>query len=92
LPIHFNFGSENREKYAQRYVFSGKIICGNCGAAFKRRIWNSKLPSKQIVWQCGTYVKRGKTACGMKALDDITLKKVFLRVFNRLYINYEGKS
>jgi len=82
--------SENREKYARRYVFSGRIVCGNCGATFRRRTWNSKAPSKQIVWQCSTYVKRGKAACSMKALDDITLKNVFLRAFNRLYINKEA--
>jgi hypothetical protein len=32
---------EHREKYARHNVFSGNIACGNCGAAFKRRAWNS---------------------------------------------------
>lgn len=78
-----------REKYNNRYAFSGKIICGNCGAVFKRRTWNSKSPSKQIVWQCGTYIKEGKNACSMKAIDDLTLKAVFVRAFNRFYTNRE---
>jgi site-specific DNA recombinase len=77
----------NRDKYARQYAFSGKLFCGRCGASFKRRTWNSKKPSKQIVWQCGTYVRKGKAACSMKALDDVTLKAVFMRVFNRLYTN-----
>lgn len=81
---------EYREKYARHYAFSGRLICGNCGAAFKRRTWNSKLRSRQIVWQCSTYIKEGKAHCSMKALDDLTLKKVFLRVFNRLYRNKEA--
>lgn len=81
---------EYREKYARQYAFSGRIICGSCGAVFKRRTWNTKLRSKQIVWQCSTYIKEGKAQCSMKALDDITLKKVFLRVFNRLYRNKEA--
>lgn len=81
---------EHREKYARRYVFSGRLICGNCGATFKRRTWNNKSKAKQIVWQCSTYIKEGKNQCGMKALDDITLKAVFLRVFNRLYSNKEA--
>lgn len=81
---------EQREKYAKQYAFSGRIFCGSCGAAFKRRTWNSKLRSKQIVWQCSTYIKEGKAQCSMKALDDITLKKVFLRAFNRLYKNKEA--
>lgn len=78
-----------REKYNNRYALSGKIICGNCGAVFKRRTWNSKSPSKQIVWQCGTYIKEGKDSCNMKAIDDLTLKAVFVRAFNRFYTNKE---
>lgn len=77
----------DREKYASQYSFSGKLLCGHCGATLKRRTWNSKERSKQIVWQCGTYVKKGKAACSMKAVDDITLKAVFVRVFNKLYKN-----
>lgn len=79
----------DRDKYLQRYAFSGKIVCGNCGSVFKRRTWNSKLKSKQIVWQCSTYISKGKKYCAMKAVDDITLKAVFVRVFNKLYENKE---
>lgn len=77
----------DRGKYLNRYSFSGKLVCGHCGANFIRRTWNSKGPTKQIVWQCGTYIKEGKAACSMKAVDDITLKAVFVRAFNKLYKN-----
>jgi len=80
---------EKRHKYNKRYAFSGKIICGNCGGVFKRRTWNSKSLSKQIVWQCSTYIKEGKDGCSMKAIDDMTLKTVFVRAFNRFYENRE---
>jgi len=75
----------DRDKYVNRYAFSGKLVCEHCGANFIRRTWNSKEQSKQIVWQCGTYIKKGKEACSMKAVDDITLKAVFVRAFNKLY-------
>jgi DNA invertase Pin-like site-specific DNA recombinase len=77
----------DRDKYLNRYAFSGKLVCDHCGANFIRRTWNSKGQSKQIVWQCGTYIKEGKSACSMKAVDDITLKAVFVRAFNKLYKN-----
>lgn len=76
---------ENRNKYTRRYAFSGKIICGNCGATFKRRTWNSKAKSKKIVWQCSTYVNGGKNKCAMKAIDDNTVKTVFVEMFNKIY-------
>lgn len=78
---------ENRNKYTRRYAFSGKIICSNCGAVFKRRTWNSKSKYKQIVWQCSTYINEGKNKCDMKAIDDNTIKAVFVEMFNRLYEN-----
>lgn len=77
----------DRDKYLNRYSFSGKLVCEHCGANFIRRTWNSSGPTKQIVWQCGTYIKEGKAACSMKAVDDITLKAVFVRAFNKLYKN-----
>jgi len=75
----------DRVKYLNRYAFSGKLVCGHCGATFTRRSWNCNGPTKQIVWQCRTYFKEGKAACSMKAVDDITLKAVFVRAFNKLY-------
>lgn len=77
----------DRVKYLNRYAFSGKLVCEHCGANFIRRTWNSKGPTKQIVWQCGSYIKEGKAVCSMKAVDDITLKAVFVRAFNKLYRN-----
>ncbi len=86
----FGNNAGDRNKYSKQYTFSGKLICGKCGQKLKRRIWNSKEKSKQVVWQCTTYIKQGKEACDMKALDDITLKAVFVRAFNRFFTDGEA--
>ena len=39
-------------KYLNRYPFSGKIICSECGGKFKRRI-HSKNGGKYVAWCCG---------------------------------------
>ena len=51
-----------------RYPFSGKIVCGNCGKAYKRRTVNHK-----ITWQCGTYLTRGKQYCSAKQVPESVL-------------------
>ncbi len=80
----------DRHKYSNKYPFSGKVFCGNCGNIFKRRQWNSTNTSKKVVWQCKTYVMDGKDACGAKAVDEIVLMDAFVRMFNGIYENKQS--
>lgn len=58
-------GSQNR------YPFSGKILCVNCGKNFKRKTANGKF-----YWNCSTYLEKGKTACPAKQIPEDTLYAV----------------
>lgn len=80
----------DRNKYSSKYPFSGKVICGDCGSVFKRRTWNSNNPSRKIVWQCKTYIQKGKDACTAKSVDEKVLEKAFVNVFNRLKDDSDG--
>ena len=33
--------------------FGGKIVCGECGAAFGPKVWHSTDAYRRTVWQCG---------------------------------------
>lgn len=62
----------NTQKYLNRYEFSGKIKCGECGGTFKRR--THKTPSGDyIAWCCSRHIE-DKTACGMKFITDDAIK------------------
>ena len=43
-------------KYQQRYAFSSKIICGECGNTFRRRIHSSTY-GKYPAWVCNTHLE-----------------------------------
>ena len=58
------------------------MICGDCGSAFRRRTWNSTSPSKKIVWQCITYIQKGKDVCTAKSVDD----KIFNALVDRIEV------
>lgn len=77
----------DRSKYSSKYPFSGKVICGSCTSNFKRRHWNSGTPSEKIVWQCRTYINKGKQVCDMKAVGEKVLEDAFVKVFNELKID-----
>lgn len=70
---------EGDRKYLNRYCFSGKIICGECGGTFKRRIHYRN----QAAWCCSGHL-RDKNSCGMKYITDEALKEAYLRLLNKL--------
>ena len=70
------------DKYQKRYAFSGKIICGECGDTFKRRI-HTCTTYKYVAWACNTHLK-DKTACSMKYIRDDDIKATFVTMLNKL--------
>lgn len=70
------------EKYQSRYCFSGKIVCGECGDTFKRRI-HSCTGYKYTAWCCSTHIK-DKDKCHMLFVKDDDLKQAFVTMMNKL--------
>lgn len=75
-------------KYQSRYPFSGKIICGECGAIFRRRIHTCK-DHKYIAWLCNTHLI-DTDACSMLYIRNDNLELAFLTMMNKLI--YSRKS
>lgn len=74
------------EKYQNRYVFSGKIICGECGDTFKRRI-HSCIGYKYAAWCCNTHIE-DKSKCHMLFVKDEALKLAFITMMNKLIFSH----
>jgi site-specific DNA recombinase len=70
------------EKYQNRYGFSGRIICGECGATFKRRI-NYTIGGSYAAWSCKTHLA-DKDKCSMLFIRDSDLKLAFTTMMNKL--------
>lgn len=67
-------------KYQARYAFSGKIICGECGGTFKRRIHDH---GSEIAWVCTTHIDDIRK-CSMKYIRDDVLKAAVATMVNKL--------
>jgi DNA invertase Pin-like site-specific DNA recombinase len=71
--------------------FSTKIICGDCGAFFGRKVWQSNTKWRQVVWRCNDrYNKRGKRDCRTSQVDEKTLMAGFIAAFNQLMTFRDG--
>ncbi len=69
-----------REKHCkisepQKYAFTSKIQCGNCGKHYRR-----KVTATGVVWICITYDRNGKKECASKQIPDKTLCAVTANV------------
>lgn len=69
-------------KYQKRYVFSGKITCGECGSRFKRRIHYSGK-NEYIAWCCTKHIDH-TVKCSMKFIKDEDIKAAFVTMLNKL--------
>ena len=67
---------------SNRYIFSGKIRCGECGANFIGRYKYLKDGTKVRRWNCSTAAKEGVSACSVGKLirDDDALRMLRIAV------------
>jgi site-specific DNA recombinase len=80
-------GVEKRnQKYQNRYPFSGKIICGQCGGTFKRRSHSSG--KKYIAWCCSTHIADIKK-CSMKYIPESDFEFAFITMMNKLIFGHK---
>lgn len=78
---------ENTQRYQNRYGFSGKIRCGECGGVFKRRI-HYKPSGNYVAWCCTNHIEN-KDACSMKYITDDGVKTAFLTMMNKLIFAHQ---
>ncbi|AKA72361.1 recombinase family protein [Clostridium scatologenes] len=66
--------------------FSGKIVCGNCGSFYGRKVWHSTSKYRRVIWQCNSKFKNDKK-CDTPHIYEDTLKEAFLQAFNSILKN-----
>ena len=95
MPLfRYFYGEHNIQKYelsTNENPFAGRIICGNCGGLFGRKVWKSNNEKLcRIIWHCnGKYIEKGIIGCDSKHLDDMVFYEAFVEVFNSLVENKE---
>ena len=71
-------------KYQQRYAFSSKIICGECGEMFRRIHWNNR-GCKSIVWRCISRLEPTGQECHARTVNEAVLENVVVQAINTLF-------
>ena len=69
-------------RYQNRYPFSGKLICSECGSPFKRHM-NSTGSARYGVWVCRQHLEDVRS-CSMKSVREADLQRAFTTMINKL--------
>lgn len=69
-------------KYSAKYALSELLICGECGAHYRRVTWTAK-GFKEIKWRCISRIQYGKKKChNSPTVDEQVLHKAIVGAIN----------
>jgi len=78
----------NGKAHTGLHVFSGKIICGECGGFYGSKVWHSGTKYKRTVWQCNEkYKSKGKCGCQTPHFYETDIQQIFIRAINQVFKN-----
>lgn len=83
VQTEFERRKQISRQYSGKSIFSSRIICGDCGAFFGSKVWNSTSKYRRVIWQCNNKFK-GEHKCETPHLDEETIKARFVAAFNAI--------
>ncbi|MDD3881738.1 MAG: recombinase family protein [Eubacteriales bacterium] len=63
--------------------FSSRIICGECGSYFGKKVWHSTDEYRRVIWQCNHKYK-GDCVCQTPHVDEEDIKRAFVEAINQM--------
>lgn len=73
----------NRHKLHRSSPFTAKIICGDCGSYYGRKVWHSNTKNRKYVWRCNQKYDM-KTHCSTPNLSEHMIQTAFIEAFNQI--------
>ena len=86
-----NKHAEGERGHSNRYVFSGKIKCGQCGSSFVGRFKYRKDGTKIRRWSCGKATGEGAAGCDIgKLVRDDDAMQMLKTAIQSLPVDFEA--
>lgn len=54
---------EKTSRYSSKYALTGKVVCAECGALYRRTTWTNRAKERKIVWRCINRLEHGTKNC-----------------------------
>ena len=73
----------NRRQLHRSSPFTAKIICGECGGYYGRKVWHSNSKHRKYIWRCNQKYE-AETMCSTPNLDESAIETAFVEAFNQM--------
>ena len=73
----------HRHQLHRSSPLNAKIICGECGGFYGRKVWHSNSKYRKSVWQCN-HKFDNESRCSTPNLNENEIKNAFAIAFNRI--------
>ena len=70
-------------RYSGNSILGSRIVCGDCGAYFGSKVWNSTSKYRRMIWQCNAKFQNDRR-CSTPHLDEEEIKVGFVIAYNTL--------
>ena len=73
--------------YSGNNSFSTKLICGDCGGFYGKKIWHSTDIYKKEIYRCNDKFNKEHQKCQTPILTEDKVKALFIKAYNELLSN-----
>lgn len=77
-------GQHRREGFCGKYALTGILICGECGAPYRRQTW-TRNGKTQIVWRCRSRLTKNGLECNAPTLPEEKIQDAVVQAIREVY-------
>ena len=70
--------------YSGNSIFSSKLICGDCGGFYGRKLWHSTSKYSRFVYRCNGKYNKEHDKCQTPAITEDKIKEKFVIAYNQV--------
>ena len=73
-------------KYSGKYALTGVVVCGQCGAFYRRITWRHH-GKVQVVWRCGARQDKASSCPDSPTLEENKLQSAVMEAISQQYVH-----
>ena len=75
--------------YSSVNAFSSKLVCGDCGGFYGKKIWHSTKPWRKEIYRCNKKYSDANDKCQTPFITEDEVKSKFIKAYNQVMVKKE---